>query len=67
MEGVHGLSCLAPYLSEVPVPPFWCALVLVPLLEHMLVWLCCAVPGRGALSSPASLPHGAGVGQQGLC
>lgn len=26
MEGVCGLSCLAPYLSEVPVTPFWCAL-----------------------------------------
>lgn len=32
LEGVNGLICLGPYLSEVPVTPFWCPLVQLLLL-----------------------------------
>lgn len=51
LEGVYGLICLGPYLSEVPVTPFWCPLVQLLLLGHTLVF-CFAVLGKGRGSCP---------------
>lgn len=62
MEGVHGLS-LGPYLSEVSVNPFLVSPgpASIAGAHTGVVLLCCPGKGRGSLSSPASLPHGAGA------